>query len=114
MSKSVRSCCQPHGLQPTCTALQSPSVVNVCVRYQPKLRHACIVRQAITVGQQEFGFTANKEGTCDVVHLPPPDSGLPAMEVARLHQRLHVQVRPWSCTGLIAVSPFVGHCSVQL
>ncbi|KAK9845974.1 hypothetical protein WJX81_007324 [Elliptochloris bilobata] len=48
-------------------------------------------KNAIKVGQQEFGFTANKEGTCDVVHLPPPGSGAPAVEVACLHQRLHVQ-----------------------
>jgi hypothetical protein len=62
--------------------------------------------QVITVGQQEFGFTANKEGTCDVVRLPPTGSDLPAVEVGRLHQRLYVQART---TGALMPRPGKGY-----
>jgi len=61
------------------------------------------------VGHQEFGFTANKEGTCDVVRLPPAGSDLPAVEVGRLHQRLYVQARTTE-----AVTPRPGRLCVLL
>ena len=52
-----------------------------------------VLAQIITVGAQQYEVVTNPEGTCELMKLPPLGSGLPAVEVGVVQQKLLVQVR---------------------